>query len=312
MVSINAQQVPYNRLQQRIIRLPDDSADGFITDPPYYDAVPYSYLSDFFYVWFARAVGSIHSELLRGTSVPKDEEVVVDRPHELSNSTHDIAFYERELAKAFAEGRRVASTGRHWHDRIRQQDDGKLGSHSEGRCGCRLDYHRLLAHRHRTRGSRLSTRPSAARILRPSRLPTPRESRRRASHVPTSASGETCWTNSPIEFRTGCPGSTKEGVSGADAIFACLGPALEIFSRYSRVERADGTPVTLREYLEQVWAAVAKEALALVFEGADASGLEADARLTAMWLWTLRASSNGQAADRRPTSETDGESDEDD
>src|SRR5439155_2522504 len=87
--------------------LPDDSAHGFITDPPYYDAVPYSYLSDFFYVWLRRALGKVHREFLHGTGVPKDEEIVVDRMHELSNSTHDIAFYESELTKAFSEGRRV-------------------------------------------------------------------------------------------------------------------------------------------------------------------------------------------------------------
>ena len=34
--------------------LADDSANGFITDPPYYDAVPYAFLSDFFYVWLRR------------------------------------------------------------------------------------------------------------------------------------------------------------------------------------------------------------------------------------------------------------------
>ena len=39
-----------------------------------------------------------------------------------------------------------------------------------------------------------------------------------------------------------------------------LGPALEIFSRYSRVEKASGEEVKLGEYLEQVWAAVSKEA----------------------------------------------------
>src|SRR5438552_4423402 len=88
------------------------------------------------------------------------------------------------------------------------------------------------------------------------------------------------------------PRLAEEGVVGADAIFACLGPALEIFSRYSRVEKASGDAVTLMEYLEQVWAAVAKEALMLVFKGADASGFEEDARLTAMWLWTLH-SANG-------------------
>jgi hypothetical protein len=63
---------------------------------------------------------------------------------------------------------------------------------------------------------------------------------------------------------------------------------LEIFSRYPRVEKADGTPVTLREYLEKIWEAVAREALSVIFKDADASGLEPDARLTAMWLWTLR------------------------
>lgn len=92
------------------------------------------------------------------------------------------------------------------------------------------------------------------------------------------------------------PRLAEEGVVGADAIFACLGPALEIFSRYSRVEKASGEVVTLKEYLEQVWAAVAKEALSLVFEGADTAGFEPDARLTAMWLWTLNAGGGGDAA----------------
>jgi putative DNA methylase len=31
-----------------------------ITDPPYYDAVPYSYLSDFFYVWLRRCLAKTH------------------------------------------------------------------------------------------------------------------------------------------------------------------------------------------------------------------------------------------------------------
>ena len=83
------------------------------------------------------------------------------------------------------------------------------------------------------------------------------------------------------------PRLASEGIVGADAIFSCLGPALEIFSRYSRVEKASGEQVTLREYLEYVWAAVAREALNMIFEGADTTGFEEDARLTAMWLWTL-------------------------
>jgi hypothetical protein len=65
------------------------------------------------------------------------------------------------------------------------------------------------------------------------------------------------------------------------------------------VEKANGETVTLKEYLESVWAAVAKEALTIIFPDADTVGFEEDARLTAMWLWTLNAgNTNGDGAER--------------
>ena len=36
-----------------------------IIDPPYYDAVPYAHLSDFFYVWLRRNLISVHPELIQ-------------------------------------------------------------------------------------------------------------------------------------------------------------------------------------------------------------------------------------------------------
>src|SRR5712692_9188385 len=74
----------------------------------------------------------------------------------------------------------------------------------------------------------------------------------------------------PERIHEWMPHLAAEGVIGADAIFACLGPALEVFSRYSRVEKASGEQVTL------------KEALDMIFAGADVTGFEEDARLTAM------------------------------
>src|SRR5258705_2585669 len=91
---------------------------------------------------------------------------------------------------------------------------------------------------------------------------------------------------SPRRIHEWMPRLALEGVVGADAIFSCLGPALEIFSRYSRVEKPNGEQVLLKEYLEYVWAAVSKEAISMIFAGADTTGFEEDARLTAMWLWT--------------------------
>src|SRR5437867_10216192 len=116
----------------------------------------------------------------------------------------------------------------------------------------------------------------------------------------------------PRRIHEWMPRLADEGVVGADAIFACLGPALEVFSRYSRVEKVSGEKVELKEYLEQVWAAVANEALTRVFEGADASGFEEDARLTAMWLWTLFAgTTNGDQNAKEVEDESPDESDDD-
>jgi adenine-specific DNA methylase len=89
------------------VPLPDDSVDALVTDPPYYDAVPYAHLSDFFYVQLKRSVSNCHPDLFTPEHVPKSEEIVVDRPHELSTSQKNIAFYERELTNAFLEARRI-------------------------------------------------------------------------------------------------------------------------------------------------------------------------------------------------------------
>jgi hypothetical protein len=96
----------------------------------------------------------------------------------------------------------------------------------------------------------------------------------------------------PQRIHAWLPGLAQEDIVGADAIFSCLGPALEIYSRYSRVEKVNGEVVTLKEYLEEVWAAVSREALSTIFSG-DTAGFEEDARITAMWLWTLSAGANG-------------------
>jgi len=104
------------------------------------------------------------------------------------------------------------------------------------------------------------------------------------------------------------PRLAAEGIVGADAIFACLGPALEIFSRYSHVERADGRRVTLREYLEIVWTEVAKQALKTIFLGADASAFDPASRLTVMWLWTL--STSGTSTEPRDEEDAEGDDEE--
>ena len=83
-----------------------------------------------------------------------------------------------------------------------------------------------------------------------------------------------------------------EGIRGADLVFACIGPALEIFSRYRAVETVGGTEIELKEYLERVWDTVGQAALQRVLGDDAGTGgdLEEDARLTALFLWTMQSS----------------------
>ena len=95
-----------------------------------------------------------------------------------------------------------------------------------------------------------------------------------------------------------------EGVRGADLVFACVGPALEVYSRYARVETAEGREVDLAEYLEKVWEVVGREALEQVLGTAEAQArngaagaLEEDARLTALFLWTMQSTAGDTSSD---------------
>jgi len=138
-------------------------------------------------------------------------------------------------------------------------------------------------------GTRLRARNSAALASSVHLVCRPRETFSQGKRENVVGDWRDVLQELPRRIHEWMPRLSDEGVVGADSIFACLGPALEIFSRYSHVEKANGEVVTLKEYLEQVWAAVAKEALTMIFTGADTTGFEEDARLTAMWLWTVNA-----------------------
>ena len=79
---------------------------AIITDPPYYDAVPYRRLVGLLLRLDRRTVERIRA-CSRDCGVPKDAEIVVDRPHQLSQSNKNIAFYDGNMQKALRETRRV-------------------------------------------------------------------------------------------------------------------------------------------------------------------------------------------------------------
>jgi adenine-specific DNA methylase/REP element-mobilizing transposase RayT len=292
--------------------LPDQAAGVWFTDPPYYFAVPYADLSDFFFVWLKRTLPG--HPLLRDPFDP--ENPLTPKRREICEMKHwdperysdkDQSFFEEGMRLAFAEGRRVL------------HEDGIASvvfAHktTEG-------WEALLSGMIRggwvitgswpiatEAGNRLRARDSAALATSVHLVCRPRP-----EDAPV---GDWADVLRELPKRVGdwMERLQGEGIRGADLVFACIGPALEIFSRYRKVETADGSEVTLAEYLEKVWEVVGRLALEQVLGTAEAKArngaagaVEEDARLTALFLWTLQ-STNGETSNG--DSEAENEEDE--
>ena len=273
--------------------LPDDSADLLITDPPYYDMVPYADLSDFFYVWLKRIIGDLHPQLFADTLTPKTKEIVQLAERNVKEYGYKTKEnFEKRMCRALSESRRVLKPGGIGVVFFAHKDTGAW----ESQLSAMIDAGWVITASwpiDTENTSRLRARGSAVLGSSIQLVCRPRE--REDGSLITDSVGD--WRvvleELPRKINAWMPRLRQEGIIGADAIFSCIGPALEVFSQYSSVEKASGEKVALNEYLEEVWAAVSREALSMIFEGADASGFEEDARLTAMWLWTLHSEVNG-------------------
>ena len=247
--------------------LPDQTATVWFTDPPYYDAIPYADLSDFFLVWLKRSLPD-HPFLRNSINAdnplsPKAAEIVQDETKQVNGRPKNREWFEETMAKAFSEGRRVLN---------------------QNGIGCVVFAHKttegweaLLSGMIRDgwtitgswpiateMASRLRARDSAALATSIHLICRPR-----SEHAPV---GDWADVLRELPARVGdwIERLQGEGIRGADLVFACIGPALEIFSRYSTVETAEGSRVHLPEYLEKVWEVVGRTALEQVLGTAEA------------------------------------------
>lgn len=86
------------------------SYESFVvsTDPPYYDNIGYSDLSDFFYVWLRRSLRDIEPKLFASMLVPKAEELVAN-PYRHNGPDGAEKFFEDGFERVFAQARTAAS-----------------------------------------------------------------------------------------------------------------------------------------------------------------------------------------------------------
>lgn len=223
------------------------------TDPPYYDNVSYSDLSDFFYVWLRRSLRSIHPELLSTLLVPKAEELVAN-PYRHDGKNGAKEFFELGFRDVFAHARDSALDDYPItvYYAFKQSDSGLEGTSSTGwetlldgmiEAGWLVSstwpFRTETASRMIAQGTN-ALASSIVLSLRPRPVDAPTTDRR---GFIGALQGEL-----PEALRNLQHGA----IAPVDLPQAAIGPGMAVFSRYSRVIEDDGSQMTVRAALARI------------------------------------------------------------
>ena len=251
---INQNSAPATVLRQSAI-MPVGQHDLVITDPPYYDAIPYSDLMDFFYIWLRRTLYGVSAELdnsFRASLGPKwdheshDGELIDDASRFEGDPARSKQNYEDGMARSFQachaaltpEGRLVVVFAN------KQPDAWETLVSAIIRAGFVVDGSWPIATEMRG-GVRNYGRASLGSSIW-------LVCRKRASARPG-------WDKAVLnEMRQNITQKLRDfwdaGIRGPDFVWAATGPALEAFSRHPAVRKANapGEIMTVSEFLREV------------------------------------------------------------
>ena len=230
--------------------------DAIVTDPPYYDAIPYSDCMDFFYVWLRRTLLDVVPSATIPLAAPLgpkwkheigDGELVDDSSRHAGNAARSRQAYESGMARVFEQCHRAL------------KPEGRLVV--------------VFAHKNPLAWETLVSAIIASGFVVDGSWPIQTEmgTRMRAMSAAALASsvwlvcrkrGESVrpgWDASVLaEMRKNVTLQLREfwdtGIRGPDFVWAATGPALEAYSRYPVVKKAD-TPdeqMTVAEFLGNV------------------------------------------------------------
>ena len=248
------------------------------TDPPYYDNIGYSDLSDFFYVWLRRSLKDVHPSLFSTMLVPKAEELVAN-PYRHGGRDGARDFFEDGFRTVFANARRSANPDYPMtvYYAFKQSETSVDGRTSTG-------WSTILEGMIRSGWSITATWPvrserggrmrdigsnalasSIVLVLRPRPEDAPMTDRRSLMRELRRTLPEAVET-----LRSG-------GIAPVDLAQAAIGPGMSVFSRYARVISPDGTDMSVSEALTQI-NAVLDEVL-----GEQEDDLDPDTRWCLTW-----------------------------
>jgi adenine-specific DNA methylase/REP element-mobilizing transposase RayT len=254
--------------------------DAIVTDPPYYDAIPYSDLMDFFYVWLRRILNGLSPELDSAFKEPlspkwiheqNDGELIDDPSRHEGDKVRSKAVYEDGMARVFQACHNVLNP------------EGKLVV--------------VFANKQPEAWETLVSALIRSGFVVDGSWPiqTEREARTRALSSAALASSVwlVCkkrpamarpgWDNQVLEdMRQNVREKLREfwdaGIRGPDFVWAATGPALEAYSKHPIVKKANdpGQVMAVSEFLAQVRRIVVDFVVGRVLSGSDVSSLEED------------------------------------
>ena len=239
--------------------LGEEIYDAVITDPPYYNAVPYADLSDFFYVWLRRTIGDNYGLVFKDELTPKMGELVQQAGRH-GNSLEAKQFYENGMAQAFHTACRALKL------------DGRMVI--------------VFAHKLPDAWETLVGAMIQAGFVVTASWPIDTEMSGGVRNYNRASLSSSVWLvcrKRPTKagkgwFRQVLPQMKEriterlryfwdEGVRGPDFLWAAVGPGLESFSAYDEVRRNDGTPFTVGEFLKEVRRITTDFALGQIIQG---------------------------------------------
>jgi len=255
---------------------PDNYFDAVFTDPPYYDNVPYSYLSDFFYVWLKRSIGDLFPELFMTPLTPKSKEIVA-YSHQEGGFEAGKKYFEDMLKKVFKEIARV----------LKPNGIATIVYTHKSTSGWETLINSLLES---------DLVPTASWPI-----DTEMKARLRAKESAALASSiyfvcrkmerkETGWFNEvkneiKNHITRKLESLWEEGVSGADFFVAGIGSAIEIFGKYRKIMDYSGKEIDTKELLEYIRQVVTDYAVKQILHNGIAGELSPLTKFYILWRW---------------------------
>jgi putative DNA methylase len=230
------------------------------TDPPYYDNIGYADLSDFFYVWMRRALSKVYPDLFATLLVPKALELVAT-PYRFGGDKQKAqVFFEEGLGNAFAQMKKAQHSDFpltvYYAFKQSESDEGDEGE-GESLVTASTGWETMLEGLIRSGFSINGTWPM--RTERGARNIGIGSNALASSIIlvcrPRSESAAIATRREFLSaLKRELPEALKNlqhgNIAPVDLAQASIGPGMGVFSRYSKIVEADGSPMRVRTALQ--------------------------------------------------------------